>query len=40
MFWSDNQNHLPWRPAESTAYFLSFAIPSPRDFKGTALGYN
>jgi hypothetical protein len=38
MFWSDNQNHLPWRPVESTGYSL-LPDPSPRDFKGAALGY-
>jgi hypothetical protein len=34
-----HQNHLSWRPVESTGYSLCFAIPSPRDFKGAALGY-
>ena len=39
IFWSDNQNHLSWRPVESTACSVCFAIPSPRDFKGAALDY-
>jgi YVTN family beta-propeller protein len=33
MFWSDNQNHLSWRPVESTAP-LCFAILSPLGFQG------
>jgi hypothetical protein len=33
MFWSDNQNHLSWRPVESTAS-LCFAILSPLGFQG------
>jgi hypothetical protein len=40
MFWSDNQNHLSSRPVESTAYSRRIPIPSPRDFKGAALGYS
>jgi hypothetical protein len=34
MFWPDNQNHLSWRPVESTAYSHCFAIPSPPGFQG------
>jgi hypothetical protein len=37
-FGRTTRNHLSWRPVESTAYSLCFAIASPWVFKGVALG--
>jgi hypothetical protein len=33
------QNHLSWRPVESTVSSVRFPTPSPSVFKGAALGY-